>query len=449
MDIVSYRPGIEEYEEFRVQMKAMDKIEGDRAFVRLQYGEEIVDGEIYVRIHPKEIDQALASLSRLSQPYQRGAVSKLDPIKDIGQKLFLSLFEGRRETLFRRALKSARAQSRGLRLRLQIDHPMLANLPWESLYDGQDFLCLAGEVPLVRAPVLPQEPLSLPALSTIQMLVVTSNVGQSVTEKDYEDIEKLKSAFPQIELKIVRDATLPLLIDAMVKNSFDIFQFIGTGILIDPSENEQGLPLRIEEGKMPKAKTTSTPYDIVGSKTLKSLLAAKAGVRLAYFNACSSDLLARDLSSVCSSTIGIHGEVTINACQAFTEGMFWALFSGQPFESAVSRGRQQIDTRIPGSREWGNIVAYLQTVDGRLFTQEELRDSTAATLSKPIFSEDGTEKSSEWQKTNALLIIRHKNLEILEKQVATFGKEVPSRIQSQVEVARAEIKSLKEKLRTL
>lgn len=82
--------------------------------------------------------------------------------RDVGQILFDALFSDEVRSCYRTSLASAKADGKRLRLRLRVEAPELAMLPWEFLYDVQegDHISLLKATPLTRylemaCPVLP------------------------------------------------------------------------------------------------------------------------------------------------------------------------------------------------------------------------------------------------------------------------------------------------------
>src|SRR5262245_39490779 len=89
-------------------------------------------------------------------------------LQRLGQSLFEALFGGdnrRLGALFTAAFAAAQREGHGLRLRLRVEPPELAALPWELLYDStrEEFLATSIRRMLVRYVELPQ---AVPALET-------------------------------------------------------------------------------------------------------------------------------------------------------------------------------------------------------------------------------------------------------------------------------------------
>ena len=70
----------------------------------------------------------------------------------MGRVLFEALFTSEVRSRYRSSLASAREQHKHLRLRLRVEAPELAVLPWEFLYDEErgDHITLLRETTLTR-----------------------------------------------------------------------------------------------------------------------------------------------------------------------------------------------------------------------------------------------------------------------------------------------------------
>src|SRR5579862_8903349 len=71
------------------------------------------------------------------------------PIQAFGDMLFTALFTGEVLGAYDSGQRSAREQHAGLRIKLRVQAPELAVLPWELLYDARhdEYLCLSRRTP--------------------------------------------------------------------------------------------------------------------------------------------------------------------------------------------------------------------------------------------------------------------------------------------------------------
>ena len=158
------------------------------------------------------------------------------------------------------------------------------------------------------------------------------------------------------------------------KQDYDILHFIGTAIPtseVEPSEATQalGLILMPPDGKRPE--THFAASQIVTPTTLIKVLSSHPSVRLVMLDACYSQALAFRLAQSLPAVLGYRDILTLPACETFVEGFYRSLFVGQPLEVAVTDARQRIDRLIPGSREWGQVVLYLQTEEWPDYSVQE------------------------------------------------------------------------------
>ena len=75
-----------------------------------------------------------------------------------GAELFDLLFTGEVHNRYDVSQERVAHLGKGLRVKLRIQEPWLANLPWEFLYDPRrgEYICLSQQTPLVRYLELPQ-----------------------------------------------------------------------------------------------------------------------------------------------------------------------------------------------------------------------------------------------------------------------------------------------------
>ena len=79
-------------------------------------------------------------------------------VQDFGRELFNALFVGEVRTRYDMSWHEATQKDLGLRLKLRIQSPSLAALPWEFLYDPRqaEYVCLSRNTPIVRYLEIPQ-----------------------------------------------------------------------------------------------------------------------------------------------------------------------------------------------------------------------------------------------------------------------------------------------------
>src|SRR5215211_4243864 len=97
-------------------------------------------------------DSVENTLLRSGETRRRIPTREEQPVQDFGRDLLQALLVGEVRTRYEVSLLEARRQNKGLRLKLHIQPPELARLPWEFLYDPDrdEYLSLSDKTPLVR-----------------------------------------------------------------------------------------------------------------------------------------------------------------------------------------------------------------------------------------------------------------------------------------------------------
>ncbi|NUO80689.1 hypothetical protein HUU05_11465 [candidate division KSB1 bacterium] len=126
-------------------------------------------------------------------------------VQDFGRALFEALFIGEVRSRFDMSSREATHKDLGLRLKLRIQSPSLAALPWEFLYDSRqaEYVCLSRNTPIVRYLEIPQP---------IQPLTVTPPLrilGMAVSPIDPSDPQLEQLDLPR-EKQRVENATKDL-----------------------------------------------------------------------------------------------------------------------------------------------------------------------------------------------------------------------------------------------
>lgn len=136
---------------------------------------------------------------RIGRP--RRGVRRLDSAemqaaKEMGGRLFNVALGGEVYAAFFSSLEQAQSQNCGLRVRLRLNAPELANLPWEYLYEARTnhFLCLSVDTPLVRYLELPYPARTLQVQLPLRMLVMIAGPSDFPALNVAEEWDKLNSA---------------------------------------------------------------------------------------------------------------------------------------------------------------------------------------------------------------------------------------------------------------
>jgi hypothetical protein len=160
---------------------------------------------VYFKITPGELREAYDTIRSASQrgASRRGATPSLDPVKDLGARLFNALFQSKFGSMYRESVSHADAKDARLRMCISASPgTLIEDLPWEFLYDPMrnDFLALSSRRPIVRqvAPAMPS-PISKPD-ATAPLRVAFMNTsdpdGDLEIERDWELLRQIHEAEP-------------------------------------------------------------------------------------------------------------------------------------------------------------------------------------------------------------------------------------------------------------
>lgn len=427
-------------------------------------------------IQPDEIEEALSSIAYSSGSYLKRSNynSNYDPIIALGQRLYQELL---RETpvgrLFRQAQETVQSRLEGLRLRIVGHDRNTLNLPWEFLYDTaqSNFLALSLRTPIVRRLLTDPNPTPVqlqPAAAPLRMLVVTAEVSDFEAEKEIEILHKIQAETSMFDLHVLENASFAAFADQLRRAPYEVVHLIATGAYgtqrgrwsktkpADETNLAQGM---LFMGDDAQAKAALDKAEFVPAGELRKLLAEQAELRFVVLNGCDTDLVAAELAQVLPAVLGVRGTTLNWSCQAMTEGLYEGLAAGQTLEAAVTLGRQTIDRRYPGTREWVLPTFYLSAPHGILFmpnAAQEMSRGVAQAAALP--SEELAEAAAaappvanprEQRRLASLLELEQRNLDSLHAQRKTLGDATPDFVISQITAAEQKVAHLKEQLAEL
>ncbi len=307
-----------------------------------------------------------------------------------GQKLFSAVFADELQPLFAASRNASHHNGKGLRLKLVLNAPELANYPWEFLCEPalHRFLNLYEATPVVRYADLPSPVTPLRTALPLRVLVVTSSprdfgpLDVAREKRNLSDALSDAQARGLVSLHWLDDATLEIIHEALLKDTYNIFHFIGHGGF-DPDKNDGVLVLQDEAGC----------GDLVSAERLGILFGNHPTLRLVFLNSCegartsvqdpfAGAALTFLRSAGIPAVVAMQFEITDQASIAFSRGFYQALATGRPVDAAVAQARVAV-LMSPNDLEWGTPVLYLRAPDGVIF-QPPASDDLAHTPSAPL-----------------------------------------------------------------
>jgi hypothetical protein len=303
--------------------------------------------------------------------------------------LFESLLgDGSVGGLFTRSLIHAEHADAGLRLRLRVDTPRLAQLPWELMWDPgeEEFLLLSRKRPTVSLVRYlqrgrPLEPLTVkPPLEVLAVIAAPKQLpGLNVARER----ERMDAALqPLVDEGVVRvtwldgNPTWHDLQQALGQRAWHVLHFIGHGGF--DSRRGEGLVYLADED----APDAAHPLTAQG---LSSLLVECRSLRLVLLNACEG---ARegDSQSFASIAASLSGDgipavvamqypISDTAAIAFGRAFYERVAKWEPVDAAVASARNAV--RLDESTlEWATPVLHLRAQNANLFAREGRRSPT-------------------------------------------------------------------------
>ena len=352
-----------------------------------------------------ELENVLLRLGRPVRTVRRLESTEMSTAKSFGAALFNAAFSGDVRACLRSSMDEAKRENVGIRVRLRLADPALADLPWEFLYlqSVNRFLALSVHTPLIRYMDLPEVVQPIAVSPPIRVLAMIS----SPTDYPSLDVEgewqRLNDALADLikagtlSLERMEEATLAALQRRLRRSQYHIFHFIGHGEF-DQTLQEGVLLLEREKQRGHR----------VGSQYLGMLLHDHESLRVAVLNACEGarsskqDPFAGSAQTLVQqgipAVIAMQFEIADDVAQTFAHDFYGALADSYPIDAAVTEARKAIFA-MGREVEWATPVLYLRAPDGRIFDVDRSAEVPAtatatatatapATASRPVVETD-------------------------------------------------------------
>lgn len=293
-----------------------------------------------------EIELALALVRRGSAP------SELQ--RQLGETLYRALFPPPIRAHFERS--RARASERRQRIRLHIESPRLAALPWELLYDGDCFLGLSSRVSIVRYPAGARPADSLGIAAPLRVLVAISSPDNYPDLNRETYAERLKDVFSAlqasgaIEVEFLLRATCAGLIRRLRGGTFHVLHVLGYTAL--DSETRQAALLLEEENGLARRITGRNFASMLIREDIERTVGRDWALRLIVLNECHAAAgttpgyalqLASDIAEAgVPALVATQYPLTLDDTTAFAGEFYGAIARGLPLDLAVTLGRAGI-----------------------------------------------------------------------------------------------------------
>jgi len=322
-------------------------------------------------------------------------------LRDFGSAVFNAVFGVPRiRTLYEDSLGMAQRDGRTLRLKLRVDPPELAILPWEYVYDSvrtKQFVCLDRDHALVRF-YAGGRPRPMPAGRRLRILVMISDpTGSGLdTEAERNSIDRAfrKVSGESHECRWVQGESVDDLRDALREGPWDIFHFIGHGGLdtvADAANQKHAVGyLLMRPGKNVLLQNPAAREEKVYPSRLSAML-RMAEVRLAVLNCCDSgrgvgisSLAATLVQATVPLAVGMQFPISNSAALEFSDQFYRVLANGSSVEHALRKAREAIAASC--GLEWGSPVLFTHSEAEPMFDVMGTGPAPAAESAPPELS---------------------------------------------------------------
>lgn len=438
-----------------------------------RYHVELIDGGRQIRIDARDprgeiinepggachLGQIPDRITTLAEKVRRGAAQP-DEMDELGEALFQALFPPDVTSHLRDLLTRVDREDALLRLELDLnenDLPAVAALPWEFLRAPQtarravDDLATHPRVVLSRRRALwdRAEPIVLTEPLRIQLAV---SAPESLGAVAYEEVESalhtLAGQHPNLiapPLPTLHQPDIITLEETLEKYEPHILHVIGHGRLRQTDDLEVGELALIGVAGRPDWRTDEEIGEIfqVHRPGIILLQACESGAEgsAGAFVGVASQIVQRNVPVVVAMQYPVSNVVAVT----FSEEFYRRLGQLQPVDVAVQRGRRRLKQRFRDTRDFAAPVLLMRVKDGRLFVPPEQpapeHQEQPSNETKGFFDDEQRKAAEE------LLVIRNRNLQMLQKQAALYGAgAVPLYLHNQIEAEKAEIEKLKQRL---
>lgn len=312
------------------------------------------------------------------RPY--GAMPESDKLtaKEIGERLYGSVFTGDVGDCFSRSLQAVEERYRqsryhaGLRLRIKFDEdvPELAALPWEELYAKHyEHFALDLHYPIVRLTNNTVADLYVEAPMRILVMIADPYKDLLSSDKEWNEMQQVLGALEErglVQLQRVQPPTWDALQEDTRIENYDVFHFIGHG-------DQRVLYLEGSQGE-----GIETP-----AQPLKGIF-KRNKPKLIFLNACNTALSAYDepligtaqaLAQDVPAVIAMQYPISDGGAQRLARVFYTAITDGLPIDAALAEARLSIcDTEY--YKEWSTAVLFSSATNHLLLRVESQKRPT-------------------------------------------------------------------------
>jgi hypothetical protein len=324
------------------------------------YFVEVVNSPMSRRSEPSPLEISVTLVDQWKSNIKKRLLNRL-MWEDAGKTLFEALFPRPIRNAWERSLGGL-PRNHGLRLRLDIRSPALATIPWEILHDGDRYLALTPERPIVRYFYAQPEAQIVTGIAPVNILLVVATPDDLPPLPAVErEIEMIRRGVKELcdggkvgQVDLLRNATAESL-QRKLRQGYQVVHFIGHGAF----EKDRGyLILEDEQGKAQRIDAQTLSYLCKETSLmlifLNSCLGAVPSPQPSLFGA-SHAALAAGIPAVIAMQSLIEDELAATFANEFYE----TLAEGRSLDACVAEGRKAIMRHVTAERvDWAIPVLF-------------------------------------------------------------------------------------------
>jgi CHAT domain-containing protein len=298
---------------------------------------------------------------------------QLRTMKAFGDTLFNALITDNLKSLYDQSRLICKQNEQGLRLKLRIQSPLLAAVPWELLYDSRfdEFLTTSRQVSVVRYVALPRVARLLATRPPLNVLgVVSAPRNLPPLDVAFEKQQVEMALRPLVEKGLasliwLEEANWRVLMRTMNRGPWHVLHYVGHSDF-DAEADEGYLSLVDRQGQEER----------LSANKLAMLLADHGTLRLVFLNSCRGAHIGQDIYAGLATTlvrrgipavIGMQYDISDAAALELAQTFYETLAENLSIETALAEARKAISLTVDESAEWGTPVFYTHAPESVLF----------------------------------------------------------------------------------
>ncbi len=296
-------------------------------------------------------------------------------LTEFGNLLFQRLFAEEVGARFEQATGYSQAEDeQGLRIRLRINSPELAALPWELLFTpSRSFLGTNQNSPITRWLYVPRPIRNLLTPLPLRVLVAIPEIGKPFPPLEVgKEIAAIKKALSvmkkEVELTILKEeVSLDRIGHTLIEQAYQVIHFIGHAEFCD---NQGRILLNGRQGGM----------EWINEDRFGVMLKNQGDLKLVVLNACQGATVSNTQAFVgiapnlvragVPAVVAMQYPIYDDAAILFAQEFYYALFRGPNagrIDWAMAHARSTLMRDFPDEREIATPVLFLRAPEGVLF----------------------------------------------------------------------------------